>query len=240
MVQAANLRRRRAIPRVDANCLMKYMGACCQPVSPLEVESKWRSRLLQLSNGASFLCVLDCTILPALTVLLPILLGICSAGTEDHHPHDHNRTLHSHHHHHDHHHEHEHDFLHELGHQAALYFVLPVSGLTMLVNFCLSTNKTTTREDNLLALAVGIWGWFCVFASNSQDEFFGHGMLHRVTNILGCLCLYLSNSSFQQHKKKTGGAWSLCNAFCCAPLSGTDKASFSSGGQPMTATPVKM
>ncbi len=57
-------------------------------------------KLLEISNIASLLCVVDCTVLPIVTVMLP-LFGL--AGTNS-------ATM---------------DWLHSLGRGIALYFVLP-------------------------------------------------------------------------------------------------------------------
>ena len=57
----------------------------------------WRERLLRVSRIGSILCVIDCTLLPIVTFLLP-LLGVVNPHLE---------------------------WLHDLGHSMALYFVLP-------------------------------------------------------------------------------------------------------------------
>lgn len=61
------------------------------------IEPAWKQHLASLSKMASVLCMVDCTLLPLLTLLLP-LVGL--AGGDD-------------------------EWLHELGHLMALYFVLP-------------------------------------------------------------------------------------------------------------------
>jgi len=58
-----------------------------------------QEKLRQISDVASIICVLDCTILPIVTVLLPLLGTATSATTSA--------------------------MLHELGHGISLYFVLP-------------------------------------------------------------------------------------------------------------------
>ena len=58
-----------------------------------------RERISKISNVASMLCVIDCTVLPVVTVLLPLIgLGASSAQAE---------------------------WLHEFGHSVAIFFVLP-------------------------------------------------------------------------------------------------------------------
>ena len=68
-------------------------------------------RLTSLSTFASALCVLDCTILPLITIALP-LLGLTAAGSS--------ALAHT---------------LHHLGHTLALYFVLPVGTFTTTVAY---------------------------------------------------------------------------------------------------------
>lgn len=38
-----------------------------------EEQASWKDRLLKMSNIASMLCVIDCTVLPIVTVVLPLL-----------------------------------------------------------------------------------------------------------------------------------------------------------------------
>jgi hypothetical protein len=71
----------------------------CQLIVEEERPSSWKHRLVQLSNLASILCVVDCTVLPLLTILLS-LLGLAEQP-------------------------HRLQWLHELGHRVAIYFVLP-------------------------------------------------------------------------------------------------------------------
>ena len=59
----------------------------------------WKENLLQISNVASFLCVIDCTILPIITLLLP-LIGFAASPDQE-------------------------EWLHHIGHKVAMNFVLP-------------------------------------------------------------------------------------------------------------------
>lgn len=62
--------------------------------------SNIRQKLLNISNIASMLCVIDCTVLPIVTVVLPLIgMGVSSPEQAK--------------------------FLHELGHSVAIFFVLP-------------------------------------------------------------------------------------------------------------------
>jgi hypothetical protein len=135
------------------------------------------AKLRKISNFASVLCVLDCTILPIITVALP-LLGFLNLGAA------------------------ELEFFHYLGHQLALFFVLPVGGLTTVVNY-LSHKKAWISS---LAMV----GLFMVGMANSHIHdlpllghvhllhAIQHGPMHRVVNIMGCAFLLGSNYLSQQ------------------------------------------
>ena len=130
------------------------------------------AKLRQVSNFASLLCVLDCTLLPIITVALP-LVGIINLGAA------------------------QMEWLHHLGHSLALFFVLPVGGLTTIVNF-LSHRKAWI--SSLASL-----GLFMVGMANSHIHdlpllghvewlhTIQHGPMHRVVNIVGCAFLLGSN-----------------------------------------------
>lgn len=137
-----------------------------------------KSRLLKISNIASALCVLDCTILPAVTVLLP-LVGMATTPAQSR-------------------------WLHELGHSVALFFVLPVGGLAAFLNY-LSHRRTAVSFPALLGLcfvyaANAPHGYPIV-------SLLPHGLahalhcgswVHRFTNLLGCALLLGSN--YVSHK----------------------------------------
>jgi hypothetical protein len=60
---------------------------------------EWKERLMKISNIASVLCVIDCTALPIITLILPLLgLGASAAQTE---------------------------WLHELGASCRILFIFP-------------------------------------------------------------------------------------------------------------------
>jgi hypothetical protein len=136
------------------------------------------SKLRQISNVASFLCVLDCTLLPIITIAFP-LVGFVNLGATE--------------------------WLDDLGHSLALYFVLPVGGLTALVNYLSHKQKWIT--------SLAFFGLILIGLSNSQGitrlplvdlfEFLPtlqHGSLHRVVNCLGCTFLLASNYLSQQQQ----------------------------------------
>lgn len=68
----------------------------------------WKQSMIQLSNWASVLCVIDCTLLPLLTFVLSVL-GIIDGDNGN---------------------GHKLEWLHAIGHAVALYFVLPGMSLT--------------------------------------------------------------------------------------------------------------
>jgi hypothetical protein len=72
-----------------------------------ETKKSWQSRLGRVSAVASILCAVDCTVLPALLVIVPALniAGASSAG------------------------------LHEISHLVAVWFVAPVGGAALTANW---------------------------------------------------------------------------------------------------------
>lgn len=129
-------------------------------------------KLRQVSNFASILCVIDCTVLPIVTIILP-LLGIMNLAPA------------------------QLEFLHELGHGIALFFVLPVGSLTSALNYMSHKKSWIT--------SLGVLGLTLIALANSHLHalpFVGdfellhsiqHGALHRVVNLLGCSFLLGSN-----------------------------------------------
>jgi MerC mercury resistance protein len=142
--------------------------------------SNMMDRVRQVSNFASFLCVLDCTILPIITVALP-LLGVLNLGPA------------------------QMEGLHELGHSLALYFVLPVGGLTTVLNF-LSHRKSwiasmATMGLVLVGLAnshIHLPGSSPLWISQALHMIQHSGAWHRIVNISGCALLLGSNFLSQQ------------------------------------------
>jgi MerC mercury resistance protein len=138
----------------------------------------WKDRLRQLSNVASILCAIDCTVLPILTVLLP-LGGVVAISTP---------------------------WLHQLSHQVALYFVVPVGLLTTGINAWSQSGATRRDGGWVLAAAMGLLGVVLVGLANASDNaaVFGwlpmawrhaahHGLTHRLVNLAGCALLWSSN-----------------------------------------------
>ena len=151
----------------DINNFTKATGGSSE-----KSQISFRERLLKLSNIASLLCVVDCTVLPIITVVLPFLgLGTSTATAKR---------------------------LHELGHSIAIYFVLPVGGLASIMNY-LNHNKKSLLALSLIGLACvyaanGHGGPILSRLPHSLAHSLHCGTsLHRVTNIMGCAFLLSSN-----------------------------------------------
>jgi hypothetical protein len=144
-------------------------------------KSKIFDRLLKISNIASFLCVIDCTVLPIITIALPLLGLSASASTAA--------------------------YLHELGHSVALFFVLPVGTMATTVNY-LNHEKKSLLALALVGLtciyvANGHGGpLLSLIPSKLAHDLHCGTALHRMTNIAGCACLLTSNIL---GKKAAGG-----------------------------------
>lgn len=135
-----------------------------------------RDRLLKISNVASLLCVIDCTILPIVTILLPLLgLGVAASYA----------TLNA--------------RLHHIGHQMALYFVLPVGGFAMVMNYLKHEKKRLVLLSSLgmslvyLANAGHNNPILALFPPKIAHDIHCGTILHRLVNIFGCACLLSSN-----------------------------------------------
>jgi hypothetical protein len=142
-------------------------------------------KLRQISNVASILCVIDCTVLPIVTIVFP-LLGIFDLGPE------------------------KLAFLHQLGHSIAIFFVLPVGSLTSVLNF-MSHKKTWITSLAVVGLTmIGLANshiqhlplpGFLLFGGTTVEAILHtiqHGALHGTVNIMGCSLLLGSNYLSQQ------------------------------------------
>mmetsp|Transcript_3662 Transcript_3662/g.7959 ORF Transcript_3662/g.7959 Transcript_3662/m.7959 type:complete len:217 (-) Transcript_3662:1597-2247(-) len=134
--------------------------------------TEWKERLLKISNIASILCMIDCTVLPAVTLFLP-LIGVAASAEQT-------------------------KWLHDLGHSIALYFVLPVGGLAATMNY-LTHNRAQLPALAALGLILiyAANGHGGPILSRLPHRF-AHNLhcgswLHRVTNLVGCACLLASN-----------------------------------------------
>jgi hypothetical protein len=204
-----------------------------QPVLQLKTSNQltqqptpsWKDRLIDVSNIASFLCVLDCTLLPLVSIALPALSWIAggvSIGSNN------NVVLAGF--------SSMADFLPALGHGIALFFVIPVGLLTTIVNYFFGHKQWRFSVASL-------FGMMLIYAANSNsgvgiasvDSFLtswgiashshgghvhdacgaivgattgmlthscGEGWAHRLTNTLGCAFLLGSNHYGKKYMEK--------------------------------------
>jgi len=171
-------------------------------------------RLTSLSTFASALCVLDCTVLPLITVALP-LLGLTAAGGS--------AMAHT---------------LHHLGHTLALYFVLPVGTFTTTVAYanhrsvlkCLPgilglaliyLSNAGGASMHLHTATVGeMTGGLNPLVQMVPHDVLhaisdGDGWIHRVVNVFGCALMLIGNwwskrTSGGQGAEGGGGAAGAC------------------------------
>ena len=152
-----------------------------------EAPKNWKESLLKMANFASLLCVLDCTVLPIVTILLP-LFGIVVGTTA------------------------QMEWLHQAGHWVALGFVLPVGGMATVMNY-LYAHKTlwiAVLGWTGLALVVGANAGCSLVPHGAYGavgqvlhqalHYLHHGIQHRIANLTGCALLLFSN--FLSHKRQ--------------------------------------
>lgn len=128
------------------------------------IDSK-RLQLLQLSNWASLFCMLDCTLLPLVTVILPLLGLVTWSPT----------ALHR---------------LHLLGHRVALWFVIPVGTLATWLNY-----SQHRQLPIALLGSIGLIMVFSANCDATYDIMHAlhEGPAHNVCNLMGCAMLLSSN-----------------------------------------------
>lgn len=150
-----------------------------------EEKVTWKDRLLKVSNIASILCVIDCTVLPIVTVVMP-LLGLAAFTPA------------------------QMEWLHSFGHQVAMYFVIPVGGTAAALNY--STHKKWKLSAPallgllLIYLANGHGGPILGMLPHDVAHQLHCGtILHRATNVAGCALLLGSNYKSHQATHEHGG-----------------------------------
>lgn len=146
-------------------------GADTVVEEPSTKRGKILEALTKFSNFASMLCVIDCTVLPAVTVLLP-LIGLAASPAQS-------------------------IWLHELGHKVALFFVLPVGSLASSLGY-VSHRKKSYLMCAVFGLALiyasnGHGGPILSLIPHELGHSIHAGVLHRPSNILGCAFLLGSN-----------------------------------------------
>ncbi|GAX18359.1 hypothetical protein FisN_23Hh253 [Fistulifera solaris] len=164
--------------------------------SSIPSKTSWKDQLLQFSNFASLLCVLDCTVLPIITIVFP-LMGILVSASQL-------------------------EWLHQAGHTVALGFVLPVGGLATVTNYLYNhKTKWIAALGCLGLLLVGSANAGCSLVPHGVGGSVGHfvhellhtlhhGIQHRVANLAGCALLlfsnYLSRKKAAENATCNGGA----------------------------------
>jgi putative flippase GtrA len=168
-------------------------------VESIQSKTTWKDQLLQFSNFASLLCVLDCTILPIVTIVFP-LMGILVSASQL-------------------------EWLHQAGHAVALGFVLPVGGMATVTNYLYNhRTKWIAAIGCLGLLLVGSANAGCSLVPHGVGGTVGHfvhemlhtlhhGIQHRVANLAGCALLLLSNylSRKKAAEKATCSGGAGCN-----------------------------
>ena len=151
----------------------------------------------KLANIAFILCIIDCTVLPVVTFLLPIISSSPSSGGTGEGIGNHNGgddssswlyylfqfmhyALHN-------------QFMNlhpsNLGHWLAIWFVLPIGSISAILNYYIS-------HQQLWLLSIAVFGLACVCIANCdlhhhhQQIIMNH---HHLINIVGCICLLGSN-----------------------------------------------
>ncbi|KAG7361391.1 MerC mercury resistance protein [Nitzschia inconspicua] len=157
-------------------------------------QQKMVATLQRYSTIASWLCLIDCTILPILTVVIP-LLGLANLGRE---------RL---------------QMLHTIGDFTTLYMLLPLGGSSIALNFALSRRKRPWIAGlgvaglSLVALANS---YSLPGIGHLEIFHFAHqGMWHRIVNAMGCFCLLISNQLSGQYQHSLQGNTKKEEDSCC-------------------------
>ena len=208
----------------------------------------WKERLLDVSNFASLLCVLDCTLLPLVSIAIPaiswgvgFILGSGGAVSAATMPPALSAFL---------------AYLPALSHGIALYFVIPVGLLTTIINYFFGHKEVKFSMAALFGVAliyvanssagVGIpsidamlhsagivaggvhdhaghvhnaCGAMVGAATNMMAHTCPEGWAHRMTNTLGCAFLLGSNYSSRKYMEEKNSG---CAASALAEAWGGD------------------
>jgi hypothetical protein len=142
--------------------------------------SLWHLKLQTLSNYASWLCVLDCTLLPLITLLLP-LLGLMRLEKD------------------------QLEWLHQIGHMVTLLFVLPIGTLSTIANYAGHQQRwiVVVATMGLLMVAMANSYSLPVLGHVELLHGFHHGLWHRIVNMSGCGFLLTSNYAAHRRAKLT-------------------------------------
>lgn len=189
------------------NNLLPNNQVSIQPQS----ESSWKDRLIDISNIASFLCVLDCTLLPLVSIALPALSWIAGGLSISTNSNTLLSGVSS-----------MVELLPAIGHGIAVFFVIPVGLLTTVVNYAFG-------HKQLRFSAAALFGVLLIYAANSSsgigiasiDSFLtssgiathSHGHVHDA-----CGAIVGATTGMLTHSCGEGWAHRLTNTFGCAFL----------------------
>ncbi|KAL7553288.1 hypothetical protein ACHAWF_016544, partial [Thalassiosira exigua] len=144
------------LPPTAASSRTRPLFQTSAPAAPATATATWKERLVDVSNLASLLCVLDCTLLPLVSVAIPALSwgaelvapasGLAGAGGARPIAAGLSSLLAS---------------LPALSHGIALYFVIPVGLLTTIVNYFFGHREARFSLASLLGVAL-------IYAANSH------------------------------------------------------------------------
>jgi MerC mercury resistance protein len=156
----------------------------------------WKEQLVQCSNMASILCVFDCTILPIVSFMFP-LLGLFTLSS------------------------YQMNFIHSIGHQISLYFVIPIGMTASTMNyFYRHHNKWILTMAYIGVVLIGIANMGATTLESACSHhhhhmitnpsfrilqhvinMLQHGIGHRIMNLCGCSLLLFSNYISHQVSK---------------------------------------
>jgi hypothetical protein len=135
--------------------------------------------LQRYSRIASWICVFDCTILPIVTFLMPLLSG----GLKSSNNNNSSSSIIL-------------EFIHSIGDYSVIYFLLPVGTVSVTLQYY-------TSHQQLWIFGMGVIGLVFVTIANFYNlpivghidifHIFHGGIYHRLLNIFGCTCLVGSN-----------------------------------------------
>ncbi|KAL7428899.1 hypothetical protein ACHAXM_001475 [Skeletonema potamos] len=235
----------------------QYSSSSVVPIDNNDkITGSWKERLLDVSNFASLLCVLDCTLLPIVSFAIPALswgVGfiIGSGGASAAIPPALSAFL---------------AYLPVLSHGIALYFVIPAGLLTTVVNYIFGHREVKFSMAALFGVALiyaanssagvgipSIDAWLqntgivtggvhnhaghvhdaCGAVVGAATNMLAHtcpeGWAHRMTNTVGCAFLLGSNYSSRKYMEEKNSG---CAASALAEAWGGD-----SGGRPLVCPP---
>jgi hypothetical protein len=144
--------------------------------------SWWKTflkRFHKCSTIASWLCIIDCIILPILTLVVPLLGDLSIFGQE------------------------RFQFLHSIGDLTTIFFLLPIGCFSTILNYVMSQRKRpwTALLGAIGLLLVALANAYSIPGVGHLQVFhcFHRGTGHRVLNVVGCFCLLGSNYLSQRH-----------------------------------------